>query len=129
MKLIISILLLIPLFAYSQSDSIKVDSVICLVPIEPQFPGGIHAMRKYCNENFEYPVESIANEEQGVIWVEFFIDEVGNVVDVKIIKGVSELLDEESIRVIKSMPKWSPGMKNGKPIRTRYTIPITAKLT
>jgi TonB family protein len=112
-----------------QPDSIKTDKIICFSPSMPSFTGGVNSMNQFINENFHYPEKASENREQGTIWVEFIINEKGEVINVKVIKGVSDLLDKEALRVIQSMPNWIPGITKGKPTRIRYSISIKAKLT
>jgi periplasmic protein TonB len=60
--------------------------------------------------------------------VQFVIDEQGNITDVKIVRGVNELLDNEALRVIKAAPKWMPGKQNGQAVKTNMVVPIDFKL-
>lgn len=92
--------------------------------VDPEFPGGESAMIKFIQENVTYPEMSREMGEQGTVYVQFVVNTDGSIQNVKVLKGVSELLDKEAVRVIKKMPNWSPGKQNGEPIRVRYQIPI-----
>jgi len=92
--------------------------------VDPQFPGGESAMIKFIQENVTYPELSREMGEQGTVYVQFVVNTDGSIQNVRVLKGVSELLDKEAVRVIKKMPNWSPGKQNGEPIRVRYQIPI-----
>jgi protein TonB len=96
--------------------------------VDPEFPGGESAMIKFIQENVTYPEMSREMGEQGTVYVQFVVNTDGSIQNVKVLKGVSELLDKEAVRVIKKMPNWSPGKQNGEPIRVRYQIPINFKI-
>ena len=81
---------------------------------KPKFPGGIEQLLKYLSENIKYPKTAKDAGIQGKVYISFVINKNGEVTDVKAIKGVSKELDEEAIRVISTMPNWSPGIQNGK---------------
>ena len=91
----------------------------------PKFPGGNAALIKYIMENFQYPPSSAAEIRSFKVIVEFFVDEHGKVVDVKILRSVDQYFDREMIRVIKSLPVFIPGRDaNNEPIGMWYTMPI-----
>ena len=76
--------------------------------------------------NIKYPKET---KKEGNVHVSFVIDEKGNVTDAKVVKGVSTLLDNEALRVVKAMPKWTPGQDKGKNVKVKMTLPINFKLS
>jgi len=100
----------------------------------PEFPGGQVALRKYLCLNMRYPAKALRKGIEGEVFVSFTITTTGQVVDVKISRGVDASLDKEAIRIVKSMPKWTPGMvvdeKTHELVATSisYTIPITFAL-
>ena len=100
----------------------------------PEFPGGQAALRKYLNSNIRYPAKALRKGIEGKVFVSFTITTTGQVVDVKISRGVDASLDKEAIRIVKSMPKWTPGMvvdeKTKKLVASpmTYTVPVTFKL-
>ena len=95
----------------------------------PEFPGGQQAMMKFISENLKYPVAAQENGIQGRVICQFVINRDGSVVDVIVVRSAGDqYLDNEAIRVIKSMPKWIPGKQKGKPVRVKYTIPINFHL-
>lgn len=100
-----------------------------VVDVSPKFPGGENALASWLMENLSYPEAAFDEGIQGKVLVSFVIAFDGSVVMPKIAKSVDPLLDAEALRVILSMPKWSPGRQNGKPVYTRYTFPVTFKLT
>lgn len=94
----------------------------------PLFPGGQEALMKFWTTNLIYPDLEKENGVQGNVYVSFVVNKLGEVVSVKVIRGVSKGLDNEAIRVVKMMPKWRPGKQNGKIVNTRYNLPVRFKL-
>ncbi len=94
---------------------------------QPEFPNGNDGLVKYLSENIKYPKKALKNGITGKVFVQFVIDKTGKVTNVVAVRGVEKSLDKEAVRVIKSMPKWKPGMKDGQPVKVKYTIPINFK--
>lgn len=69
------------------------------------------------------------NGISGKVYIQFVIEKDGSITDVKVARGVDSSLDKEAVRVVKSMPKWTPGKQRGKPVRVAYTLPINFQLT
>lgn len=90
----------------------------------PEFPGGQEALMKYLSMNVRYPTEAQKNRIGGRVIVQFVITEDGSITQEKIVRGVEASLDTEALRVVRQMPKWSPGMEKGEPVKVRYNIPI-----
>jgi periplasmic protein TonB len=90
----------------------------------PEFPGGFEALMNYIRKNLRIPAKDRDFVEDGAVYTSIAIDEKGNVEDVKILRGGSKELDEEVIRVLKSMPKWKPGRQEGKNVKVRFNFPI-----
>ncbi|NDV64300.1 energy transducer TonB [Bacteroides sp. 224] len=93
-----------------------------------QYPGGAAALTLFFRENVNYPSKALKEKIEGRVIVEAIIDEKGKVVEPKVIQSVHPLLDKEALRVTKIMPRWKPGMVDGKAIRTRYTFPFSFKV-
>lgn len=102
--------------------------VFDVVEVMPQFPGGQIAMLKYIMENIKYPEQAMKKGIQGRVAVRFIVEKDGSISNVSPIHPVHPLLDKEAIRVVKSMPKWSPGKQHGKPVRVQLIVPIMFKL-
>ena len=95
----------------------------------PVFPGGQAALMKFINENLRYPAAAIENGIQGRVVVQFVIKKDGSVGDVKVIRGIDPTLDQEAIRVCKTLPKFIPGKQNGIPVNVWFTLPIIFNLS
>ena len=94
----------------------------------PIFPGGDAAMMKYLSENVKYPALAIKAQEQGRVVVSFTVEKDGAISDVKVARSVTPSLDAEAVRVVKAMPKWTPGKQDGQLVRVRYNVPVSFKL-
>lgn len=95
----------------------------------PSYVGGQPALMKYLIENVRYPKAAVEAKQQGRVVVQFVVEKDGAVSSVKLLKSVTPLLDAEAIRVVKSMPKWNPGKKDGKLVRVRYALPVSFRLS
>ena len=94
----------------------------------PTFPGGDAALMKYLSENVKYPALAIKAQEQGRVVVSFTVEKDGAISDVKVARSVTPSLDAEAVRVVKAMPKWTPGKQDGQLVRVRYNVPVSFKL-
>jgi TonB family protein len=92
--------------------------------IMPSFPGGDKKMIAFILENLEYPALAIKKGITGRVVVEFIIDKEDNIVDPKVINHVGGGCDEEALRIVSLMPKWTPGFRDGEAVKTRYFMPI-----
>ncbi len=112
------------------------EEVFFIVEHMPEFPGGDIALREYIKENTVYPEEAKAKGLSGKVFVQFVVNKEGDVVNIKIARGVDPILDNEAIRVIQSLPKWKPGEQSKRvdgekvwvPKNVSWTVPIEFKL-
>ena len=104
------------------------DKIFIYVKNMPEFPGGKLALRRYVAEHVVYPAVARENGIEGTVFLRFEVTKSGAVGKVELQKGVDPLLDDESIRVIKNLPKFKPGEQNGKKVNVWYSIPVTFKL-
>lgn len=104
------------------------DKVIDAEEEMPQYPGGEMAMLKFLMDNLKYPSEAEAAQEEGRVFVKFVIEANGSIGETEVVRSVSPSLDAEAIRVIKAMPRWTPGKSNGQAVACTYTLPIDFKL-
>ena len=95
----------------------------------PVYPGGMAAMMDFFNKNMKYPKEAFDAKQEGRVIAQFVVEKDGSITDAHIVKSVSPALDAEALRIVNAMPNWTPGRQNGKPVRVKYTVPITFKLT
>ncbi len=95
------------------------------VEFMPSFPGGEEALARFLRKNLRYPQMAQENEIEGRVFVQFVINPQGKISEVTTVgphRGGG--LDEEAVRVVKSMPDWKPGKQNGQPVSVRYNLPI-----
>ena len=111
-----------------EEDEEEEDIPFNTAEVMPKFPGGDIALQKYIASHVQYPASARENSIQGKVYVQFVINKRGEVENVSIVRGVDASLDKESIRVVESLPKWSPGLQHGKPVSVYYTVPIYFKL-
>ena len=83
---------------------------------------------KYLSENTKYPVVAQENGVQGRVTVQFVVEKDGSISDVHVLRGVDPSLDKEAVRVVKSMPRWTPGKQNGITVRVNYRVPVLFRL-
>lgn len=104
------------------------NKVFDIVEQQPLFPGGPAALLKYLSENTKYPVVAQENGVQGRVTVQFVVEKDGSISDVHVLRGVDPSLDKEAVRVVKSMPRWTPGKQNGITVRVNYRVPVLFRL-
>ena len=104
------------------------DKAYDVVEEMPQYPGGVGKLMEYVSMNVRYPKEAESKSIQGRVIITFVVEKDGSITDAEVIKSVDPALDAEALRVVKAMPKWTPGKQEGKPIRVKYTMPITFAL-
>ena len=111
-----------------KAASVMTDGAYRVVDEMPEFPGGDTTLLKYIADSTHYPKDAKTQAIQGKVIVRFMIKANGSVSDVTVLKGVSPSLDEESVRVVKTLPKFTPGKLNGKTVPVWYMIPISFTL-
>lgn len=116
--------------AASTDDDEEDEEKIIYTKVEKkaEFPGGKAELTKYLKKNLSYPQIAIDNNIQGNVVVKFVVSRTGEIKDVKVTRGVDPSLDEEAIRVVKSMPKWTPAEQRNKPCNSYFTLPVNFKL-
>lgn len=112
--------------SFAQSDSTKKEAPLVIVEQMPEFIGGNTAMTKYIQKNFQYPPEAHKLKEGAKCYVTFVVEKDGAVDEVRVLKGVAgcPTCDAEAVRVVSSMPNWTPGMQNGRKVRTQFNLPL-----
>ena len=104
------------------------DEVYSVVEDMPEFPGGMGAMNIYIAKNLRYPPDAVEAKISGKVFVSFIVGKEGQITEVDVLRKLYPSLDMEAIRVVKSMPKWKPGMQNGKPVKVKYNLPVAFQL-
>jgi len=114
-----------------RTASMKPDKngVYQMTEVRPSYPGGHAALQDYINNHIDYSQAAIDNNSEGTVDVQFVVDEKGNVTNAKAVgKELNSDLDDEAVRVVSNMPKWTPGKVRGKNVRARVVLPITYKI-
>jgi TonB family protein len=104
------------------------EDVYVTVEQKPEYPGGGLALQKYIADNVKYPEEALKKDISGRVFVTFIVSKEGDVVQARVVRGVESSLDAEALRVINSIPKWTPGYEKGKAVNVAYTVPINFSL-
>ena len=111
-----------------QPKEVEQGEVFQVVEEQPMFPGGMEEMMKFLQQNVKYPKEAQDQGKQGRVIVQFVVNRDGSISNDTIVRSVDPLLDAEALRVVRSMPNWTPGKQRGKEVRVRFTLPVTFRL-
>ena len=104
------------------------NKIFTVVEQMPMYPGGDAALMQYLSSNIHYPAVAAENGVQGRVVVGFVVEKDGSITDVNVMRSVDPSLDREAMRVVKSMPRWTPGKQNGSAVRVKYQVPVTFRL-
>lgn len=124
---------------FAQSDGVNTtsndmvvgdDDYICVYyETWPEFPGGEQEMFKYIQENLIYPKLALKKQIQGRSICQFIVEKDGSISHIQVARSSgNKSLDRAAIRVIRTMPKWTPGRLQGKIVRTPYVIPVNFRI-
>ena len=94
----------------------------------PSFPGGMNKLMEYLQNNLRYPQLAKELNIQGRVFLTFVIEKDGSVTDIKLLRGIGGGCDEEAIRVVNNMPKWTPGSQRNRPVRVQFNLPVNFRL-
>lgn len=111
-----------------KKEPVDDNKVFDVVEQNPVFPGGEAALLKYVAEHIRYPAMAQENNIQGRVVVQFVVTKTGSIGQVKVVRSKDPDLDREAVRVVKSLPKFTPGKMNGHAVNVWYTLPINFKL-
>ena len=89
---------------------------------KPQFPGGDQALVKYLDNNLKYP-------EEAKTLIAFTVNEDGSISNARVLQSSKLVLDNEALRIVKSMPKWAPAVQDGTPKKEMVVLPVNFDLT
>ena len=107
-----------------QVEEISEEVIFTVVEEWPSFPGGEEARLRFLSENIRYPQMAREAGIQGTVFLTFVVERDGSVTDVRIVRGIGGGCDEEAIRVVRNMPRWTPGRQRGQPVRVQFNMPI-----
>lgn len=110
-------------------EDIENNAVLTFAEQMPEFNGGNKSMYEFLGKSIHYPKLAMTESIEGKVILQFVIDSKGAVNKIEVMKAIGGGCEEEAIRVVNQMPKWSPGKQNGKPVSVRYTLPIAFKLS
>ncbi|HRF68208.1 MAG TPA: energy transducer TonB [Muribaculum sp.] len=111
-----------------EKKPVEDNKVFTAVEQMPQFPGGDGALMKYIADHLKYPPVAMENNIQGRVVIQFVVTKTGKIGEVKVARSKDPDLDNEAVRVVKTLPDFIPGKMNGQSVNVWYTLPITFKL-
>lgn len=103
-------------------------TVYKVVEVMPEYPGGTNALMDFIAKNMHYPEQMEKDGIQGRVIVKFVVTQDGSLRDIEVVSSLHPEADAEAIRVIKAMPKWTPGKQKGKAVNVQYTVPLTFRI-
>ena len=112
----------------SEAPVVEQPKIFTFVEQNPQYPGGDGELMKFLQKNIQYPQMERDNDIQGKVLLRFVVMEDGSVNDVQVVRAVSPGLDKEAVRVVKMLPKFTPGKQQGKPVRVYFNLPVVFRL-
>ena len=118
----------VPAVNSNPEPEVDEDYVFVAADVMPSFPGGMAEMFKYIARNINYPQIARDHNITGTVNLSFVVERDGSITNVQVLRGIGGGCDEEAVRVIKSMPRWNPGMQRSEPVRVRFSIPVTFRL-
>lgn len=102
--------------------------IFTVVENDPEFPGGMEALMKYLRDNIKYPQLARDNNITGKVYVTFVVERDGSIANARVLKDIGGGCGQEAIRVVKAMPKWTPGKQRGKAVRVQFNLPVSFNL-
>ncbi len=128
MKRILLLFILLSSTGYSQSNETIESEIIEFPDVDASFPGGLDSLTVFFQKHISYPVEAIDNKIQGTVLLSFMVDSEGKISSIRIQKSPSELLSNEAMRIVQSMPNWIPATYKEKNCSSYYSMPINFTL-
>ena len=113
---------------FEEEEEVVEEQIFTVVENEPEFPGGMDALYKYLSQNIKYPQLARENGITGKVYVTFVVEKDGSIANPKILRDIGGGCGAEAIRVVKAMPKWSPGKQRGKAVRVQFNLPVNFNL-
>ena len=106
----------------------KNDDVFDIVEQMPEYPGGMQALFEFLKENMKYPEDAQKQKVEGRVLVKFVVETDGSISKIEVVKNAFPSLDAEAERVVRIMPKWTPGKQKGQVVRVKFVLPINFSL-
>jgi protein TonB len=106
----------------------KTEAPFVVVEQQPEYPGGMDALRNFLGKNLNYPRQAASTGVSGRVYVSFVVNTDGSLTDLQVVKGIGFGCDEEAVRVMRKMPNWRPGKQAGRAVRVKYSLPISFTL-
>lgn len=122
------LLLLLAFFSFYLVNAQTTDPIFVQVQVAPEYPGGENAMYEFISKNVNYPAKEKENGITGKVFVRFAIMTDGSINNIEILSKSPEAFNQEVIRVIKLMPKWKPGIQDGRAVPVYFTLPVSFQL-
>ncbi len=111
-----------------EEEEFDEEVIFQVVEDQPEFPGGEAARQQFLEQNLRYPQMAREAGIQGTVFVTFVVERDGSVTDVRVLRGIGGGCDEEAVRVVSMMPRWTPGRQRGQPVRVQFNMPIRFRL-
>jgi len=111
-----------------EEEEVVEEQIFTVVENDPEFPGGMEALYKYLAQNIKYPQLARDNGITGKVYVTFVVERDGSIANPKVLRDIGGGCGQEAIRVVKSMPKWTPGKQRGKAVRVQFNLPVNFSL-
>ena len=106
-------------------ENVLDNEIFTIISEPPAYPGGESERIHFIQKNIEYPKFARQNKIQGSVYVTFVVEKDGSLTNIKVLRGIGGGCDDEALRIVRAMPKWIPGSKNGFPVRVQITMPVT----
>ena len=107
-----------------EHQRVKAGFGVSVVQVQPEFPGGPDSLSSFLKKNMVYPLQAKLNGIHGRVYIGFLVEKTGKIKNERVLSGVNEELNEEALRVVKTMPDWKPGSTAGNPVDVQYILPI-----
>ena len=104
------------------------DTIYNNIEIMPEFPGGFSELMNFLTSNVNYPESAKTNNIEGRTIISFVVEKDGSITDIEVLRGFDKDCDAEAVRVVSTMPKWKPGVKDSETVRCRFNLPFTFKI-
>ena len=109
-------------------QDVEEEEIFLVVEQTASFPGGLGELNKYLAKNIKYPQQARETGTQGKVFLTFVVEKDGSITDIKVLHDIGSGCAEEAIRVVKTMPKWTPAKQRGKAVRQQFNLPVNFTL-